>query len=1055
MKIDEIRKLIEQDQNEINHLNDIRMQLEASRGSLTAEEYERELKEITDSLETIQKNLNENQNINLAYNNMLTNIRALNSLNNVIARDRQDETAIAEEKEVREEEIKNAMQNLPEELQGEIRDIILQENRVEEVNVEPRNEIETPVPVADTKSLKESLNQEISQSRNELNHLNDVIEQLEASRNNLTPEEYSNELKTISEAIKNEQEKLTRNTETNRAYDNMLTNLTALNELNKIEARDEQDRKEMEEERTARITEIAKSRESLSEEMQQEIRDLALNNRKEKMLPTTINLLDKDFNPHGISFDDFRRQYREAVNKNQNNHEVFKQLNNIYNDLRTKQRLEQKNDHFLKDENGKIVYYPNTSIPEPRQQRVDESIEEYNEFLKNIYDNDLKQGNYYKSKEEIKQLTTGKEDYKKLPVHEEFPKLPKHEEYPKLPKYEEPTIEIKTKPKKETETKQKKSIKTLQQIMYELQHGLKIKTKTGKRYQASNIKVAKQFKEELHSGNWLYNVVHLAPTVLKSAVAEVRKMYSKWQLWRTKQTPEIEELKTRINKLSKEDLEVIWNEYRGTQVNQDSFTTALNQLLNERIQKYAKKEVQEINTKISSGYNKIFADYQVIEAIDKELVKTTIKEEDKKKLQLQKASLLKGKAEQIGNLRELYIKGNQYYSGGAHGFSEDMKAAGTNLSKVGKRFAKAYDYDDELQEQKARLEMLEKSAVNRKDDIAAIKAFVQYETLKNKETEIKNSIFGKRSTGKMYYSPLVGELDYRDDPFIRDVFTTVAMVGAAVSAANALHTHETEAKNIIENEQAKANEINNNMSQVRQTGQDIANNRETFEKGMQAQANSDSINILNVGERGASDASVNAGFRWSSGTVYKQADEVAHATAKQAYETAQSQIEDIAAKYTQGLLSKGEVTQAYAEMASQSQQTLNSVIQNAMPHFQTYMQSHPQFELSEVGNAMNYLIQNPNAISDMYQGMVNVTNLGENIAGLTATQVEALQSLPSDLQTTLLGAVSSAALAYNCAKSTGRTRTSAKSEQEEQVIDLVNNYANAKEMQAEATPKTK
>ena len=86
MKIDEIRKLIEQDQNEINHLNDIRMQLEASRGSLTAEEYERELKEITDSLETIQKNLNENQNINLAYNNMLTNIRALNSLNNYLIR---------------------------------------------------------------------------------------------------------------------------------------------------------------------------------------------------------------------------------------------------------------------------------------------------------------------------------------------------------------------------------------------------------------------------------------------------------------------------------------------------------------------------------------------------------------------------------------------------------------------------------------------------------------------------------------------------------------------------------------------------------------------------------------------------------------------------------------------------------------------------------------------------------------------------------------------------------------------------------------------------------
>ena len=189
----------------------------------------------------------------------------------------------------------------------------------------------------------------------------------------------------------------------------------------------------------------------------------------------------------------------------------------------------------------------------------------------------------------------------------------------------------------------------------------------------------------------------------------------------------------------------------------------------------------------------------------------------------------------------------------------------------------------------------------------------------------------------MYYSPLVGQLDYRDDPFIRDVFTTIAMVGAAVSVANSIHTHVTETNKVLAEQQAKVDQVNgtnqSTIDQVHQTGQDIANHRDTFNKGMEAQANSDAINTLNVGERGASDASVNSGGGWSSGSVYREADEIAHATAKKAYETSQQQIQDIAAQYSQGILSQAQVTEKLAEMATTSHQTLQGVIQNSLPHF--------------------------------------------------------------------------------------------------------------------------
>ena len=58
------------------------------------------------------------------------------------------------------------------------------------------------------------------------------------------------------------------------------------------------------------------------------------------------------------------------------------------------------------------------------------------------------------------------------------------------------------------EEKSKPKLKCgLLQIMDELTTGLELKTKDGKRYTASNIKVAEGFKNELKSGNYLYNIV--------------------------------------------------------------------------------------------------------------------------------------------------------------------------------------------------------------------------------------------------------------------------------------------------------------------------------------------------------------------------------------------------------------------------------------------------------------------------------------------------------------------------------------------------------------------
>ena len=51
-------------------------------------------------------------------------------------------------------------------------------------------------------------------------------------------------------------------------------------------------------------------------------------------------------------------------------------------------------------------------------------------------------------------------------------------------------------------------------IINNLVRGLQPEKKDGKRYRASNIDIKQSFKDELHSGNYLYNVVHVVPAII-------------------------------------------------------------------------------------------------------------------------------------------------------------------------------------------------------------------------------------------------------------------------------------------------------------------------------------------------------------------------------------------------------------------------------------------------------------------------------------------------------------------------------------------------------------
>ena len=704
-----------------------------------------------------------------------------------------------------------------------------------------------------------------------------------------------------------------------------------------------------------------------------------------------------------------------------------------FEDKNKKALIDNQSGDFLVDENGNVVINPNSGIPYPRYRRVDESDEEYNEFLKNYYavmfppkkqatapkDPSMIEDKQKKAlgleDKRIKPLELEDKSVKPLELEDKKGEPLKLEDKRKKPleieKKKDQKDKEKDPPKKKESRSPKKGLIT---ILNELTKGLEIKKKTGKRYTASNISVSKQFKAELQSGNYLYNITSVAQSIVKGISSAIRKVAAKIMLSK-EQKENMNTLMMRLDDLMKnheQDFLTIYNEYRGSRVIQERFPTAINVAINKKVEEYTLGKLHKLNEQNKKGYQEIFNTYEQLKSIDHILRNSNFKKEQKEKYQNYRNKLLEGKAKLVEQIRANYVVANQWMSGGLHGFSEDMKAAATKLNYVGKRFTKDHDLDHELTEQEARLEQAENEAIAKGDNEQALKAFVGMEQLLSQETEIKNSIFGKRSTGKKYYSPLAEQLNYQDDPFVRNIFQTIALVGAGVSAWNGIRTHlgqEAQQQNIIQ--------------QVNEKGREIASKQETFREGMEAQIYQDINNIHNTFERKALDKSAETYGDWVLGSnEYHQADAIGHEYTSNLYNTTSDRLVEITNQYTTGAMSQAQAMQAITNIAKETQNSLQNLVEEYMPSLQSYAASHPQFDLSALNGAMNYMVNHPDAIPKMYEAMNDVTQIGEELAGLTVGNIEALQQLPNDLSTTLFGAASAAALAWKVSNAAGNTR---------------------------------
>ncbi len=113
-----------------------------------------------------------------------------------------------------------------------------------------------------------------------------------------------------------------------------------------------------------------------------------------------------------------------------------------------------------------------------------------------------------------------------------------------------------------------------------------------------------------------------------------------------------------------------------------------------------------------------------------------------------------------------------------------------------------------------------------------------------------------------------------------------------------------------------------------------------------------------------------------------------------------------------------------------------------------YATSHPKFDLSAIEQSMEYIVANPDAITNMNQAMLDVTAVASNLKDLNVAHIEALNSLPSDMLSTIVCAASASSLALNISKNMNKKYQNNKNYGNE-ITDMMEEYLNSSSEQEE------
>ena len=558
-----------------------------------------------------------------------------------------------------------------------------------------------------------------------------------------------------------------------------------------------------------------------------------------------------------------------------------------------------------------------------------------------------------------------------------------------------------------------------------------------KRLERSNISITGALKNGLSYGNYLYNLTSIAPTIIGVIPNVMMKLAGKIMLTR-KAKENIRIVRENLDNLSDEDLEVLYREFRGDAVVNLRGAAAVTGLIKEAVERYQERRyIAPKRAEMKITYAKILSDYETIEnnkVLIHQITSGTMSSADAQTLieklgvanltqavallETRNNRLMSTKAQEIGRVRELGRELQPELSGGKHGFAEDVRATDSKMNLQGRRFAKDISTGaaQEIMAAMGQLQDAEAAAIERGDNETALTAFMKLETTQARESKMEGSIFGKRDTGVYHYHPIPEELDYRPDPFVRNVLTTVTTAAIVKGIINEVHNRMMEAElrranEDVASQQQVIDDVNqrnaeasaHNAAQgqaVQQSSSQLTGSSESVKRGMEAQADQNIAATRATHEYMDHDAT-----GWSFNDAYHAADKAHHTAVQNAAEDAQAQLSQIHQDLAAGRITDVQAMRQIAQVNSDTHSMFQQAVQEAIPVFKEYAQAHPNFEYEQYIAALERLGSDPTAIDALNQSAINAVEIGQSLEGITILPYEqlglVLQEVPTGIKSQL------------------------------------------------------
>lgn len=340
-------------------------------------------------------------------------------------------------------------------------------------------------------------------------------------------------------------------------------------------------------------------------------------------------------------------------------------------------------------------------------------------------------------------------------------------------------------------------------VIDKLKEGLNTKPVENRKI-ATNLEVNKEFKEELHNKENLYNVIHVVPKVEKVPSQVVRKLSTNI-INRESAKDKLKVVKERLDNLNERELMVLYRQY-GKHNESERFNTGINLLIQERITKFVNDKEKEISRELDNKYLEVLNCVKELDSINILEHDKNISKEEKEELERYKNNLIHGKANTVNRIRKDYEDAKVLFSNGSTTINNNIR----------NRFLKNHDLDVEVLDKENKIKRAELQAIKDGNDEMALRCFVEREKLLSKNINKETGINTNRTSNKNYYSPLAERLDYKNDSIIREIYKTIVQTSANLNTMHLLDNND-----YYDNTKKELLEITNNYASGKITGSEV------------------------------------------------------------------------------------------------------------------------------------------------------------------------------------------------------------------------------------------